>query len=238
MKKSTKWIIPIIISIISIITPLCWDLFKEDKKELTILQERKIDFPNAFGDSFDIYTKDSLKLNDYNFSEYSIINTGNKTIIGFGTNSDILTDDNSLCIAPDSIIINLSNNNIAILDHNHIRFQQIRPGEKISLLCTTSNKTDCHVLSINDRDIKDTNIKYVTYADKITTFEKTSIENKWWQAIAYSANLLGVIVFIIISLLWYIDSCKGKRKLFVILWITLWLICLTYTLSLPIRWLL
>lgn len=235
MKNLWRWIIPIIISIIGIIIPICWDLIKEDHKELTIQQERKIDFFNTLGNSFDINTKDSLNLKNYCFCEYSIINTGNKTIVGYGANSDILTEDNGLCIAPDSVIINLCfDNNIAKLNHNHIYFKQLRPGEKISLVCVANNKTNNSFLSINDRDIKDTNIKYATYNDKLTTFEKTSIGYKWGQAIIYLVNLVFVIVFMIICITDYID----KRKTMIVLWIIIWLGCLIYTFLLPIRWLL
>lgn len=239
MKSVWKLTIYIIIPIASIITPICWDLLKEDNKELTIQQERKIEFLNILGDRFNIYTNDSIILRDYCFYEYSIINTGNTTIVGYGANSDILTSDNSLQIAPDTAIVNLySSSSIATLEHNHIYFKQIRPGEKITLICATNEKTGAHVLSINDRDLKDTNIKYTTFEDKLTTFEKTSTEDRWGQTIGFIVNLIFIIAIVIFNILDYINNYKGKRKQIVILWIAIWLICLIYTLSLPIRWLL
>lgn len=239
MKSVWKLVIYIIIPIVSIITPICWELLKEDYKELTIQQERKMEILSTLGDKFDIYTNDSLKLGDYCFYEYSIINTGNTTIVGYGTNSDILTSDNSLQIAPDTVIVNLySSSSIATLQRNHIYFKQIRPSEKITFICATNDKTGNHVLSINDRDLKDTNIKYAAYEDKLTTFEKTSIDDRWGQTIGFIVNLIFIIAIVIFNIIDYIGNYKGKRKQIVILWIVIWLICLIYTLSLPIRWLL
>ena len=231
MKKIAGWLIPVL----TIMIPICWDLLKEEKKELTIVQERKINILETLGEGFDIYTRDSLKLNNYILCEYSIKNTGNKTIIGFGTNSDILTNDNSLCIAPDSIIVNLYlDDKIAHLDDNCISFKQIRPGEKISLICATNINADGYALSINDRDVKDTNIRYVTYDDKLTNFEKISMEDKWGQVVGFSINLVLIIVYVVISLLDIFEKRKPLRILLIIIWI----ICFAYTLSLPIRWLL
>ena len=231
MKKIAGWLIPFLTFII----PICWDLLKEEKKELTIAQERKINILETFGEGFDIYTNDSLKLNNYILCEYSITNTGNKTIIGFGTNSDILTNDNSLCIAPDSIIVNsYLGEKIANLEDNCISFKQIRPGEKITLICATNKDVDGYALTINDRDVKDTNIRYVTYDDKLTNFEKISMEDKWGQVVGFSINLVLIIVYVAISLL----DVFEKRKPLPILLIIIWLICFAYTLSLPIRWLL
>lgn len=235
MKNIIIKIITVMIPIISVVIPIFWDLLKEENKELTIREERKINILNTFGRDFNIYTKDSIKLNNYIFLEYSIVNTGNKTIIGYGDNSDILTSDNSLCIAPDSIIVNLyDDNNIVHLEDNSIKFKQIRPGEKISLICATNRKTEDCVLSINDRDIKETNLKYISFNDKLTTFERTSTKDKWNQVVIFSVNLIFLIIIIVISIVDYFN----KEEILSTIWIILWLLYVVYTLTLPIRWLL
>ena len=230
MKKTLIW--TLIFTLIGAAIPICWDLCTAEHKEITIQEARKIDFPN---EGFAIIHNDSVKLDHYNhIVEYSISNTGNTTIIGFGPNSDLLTTDNTLRIAADSVIVKLYDNDYSItLDNNHIRFKQMRPNEKISLVCITNEVSDSSLIQISDRDLKDTDIVYSKLSDELTTFEKTTPTTRWIAVAGFLFNLLMLVALIIVE---YLEFIKGKP--FRILWMVIWIICLLYTMSLPLRWLL
>lgn len=230
MKKTLIW--TLIFTLIGAAIPICWNLCTAEHKEITIQEERKIDFPN---EGLAIVHNDSVRLDHYShIVEYSISNTGNTTIVGFGPNSDLLTTDNALQIAADSVIVKLCDNDYAItLDNNHICFKQMRTNEKISLICITNEVSDSSLIQISDRDIKDTDIIYSKSSDKLTTFEKTTPTNRWITVAGFLFNLLMITVLIIVSILDYI-----KEKPLRILWVGIWIISLLYTMSLPLRWLL
>lgn len=233
MKKTLVW--TLIITLIGAFVPICYDLCTTEHKELTIQEERKTDFLNKSNGSLALIYNDSVKLDNHNYIiEYSITNTGNSTIIGFGNNSDLLTVDNTLCIAADSTIVRLyGNKHLATLDSNHICFKQIRPGEKISLICIASKEPDTSLIRISDRDIKDTDIIYTKHSDTLTTFEKTTPINRWIAVIGFLFNLAIMLYIIIIEFWEYI-----KGRVLAIIWLILWVVCLLYTMSLPLRWLL
>lgn len=233
MKKSLVW--TLIITLIGAFVPICYDLCTTEHKELTIQEERKTDFLNKSNGSLALIYNDSVKLDNHNYIiEYSITNTGNSTIIGFGNNSDLLTVDNTLCIAADSTIVRLyGNKHLTTLDNNHICFKQIRPGEKISLICIASKEPDTSLIRISDRDIKDTDIIYTKHSDTLTTFEKTTPINRWIAVIGFLFNLAIMLYIIIIEFWEYI-----KGRVLAIIWLILWVVCLLYTMSLPLRWLL
>ena len=230
MKKTLIW--TLIFTIIGAAIPICWNLCTAEHKEITIQEERKIDFPN---EGLAIVHNDSVRLDHYShIVEYSISNTGNTTIVGFGPNSDLLTTDNALQIAADSVIVKLCDNDYAItLDNNHICFKQMRTNEKISLICITNEVSDSSLIQISDRDIKDTDIIYSKSSDKLTTFEKTTPINRWIAVIGFLVNVL-IILYMVISDFW--KYAKGNIRMIVIT--IIWAIGILYTLSLPLRWLL
>ena len=233
MGKKIIWII--ISSVITLIVTACWNMFNADCKELTICEERQIDIFDAFDDDFIIYTKDSLRLDNYCIIEYSIINTGNTTIVGTGVQSDLLVNDNNLRIAHDSVIVKISNKNESVnLFDNHIRFKQIRPNEKITLICASNQNAENHLIYISDRDIKDVNIIYTKRNSRLTTFEKTTSLNRWLSVGGFLLNLIVVLAIVAISFLEAAKELKTSRK--VLLFLSF--LCLIYTLLLPIRWLL
>ena len=160
MKKTLVW--TLIITLIGAALPICYDLFKSEHKELTIQEERKIDFLNKSDGTLSLIYNDSVKLDSSNYIlEYSITNTGNATIVGAGPNSDLLTADNGLRIASDSTIVKLYDNDYSVtINNNHVYFKQIRPGEKFSLICITNKVSDKGLIQIRDRDIKDTDVIY------------------------------------------------------------------------------
>ena len=233
MKKTLVW--TLIITLIGAALPICYDLFKSEHKELTIQEERKIDFLNKSDGTLSLIYNDSVKLDSSNYIlEYSITNTGNATIVGTGPNSDLLTADNGLRIASDSTIIKLYDNDYSVtINNNHVYFKQIRPGEKFSLICITNKVSDKGLIQIRDRDIKDTDVIYTKYSDQLTTFEKTTPLNRWIAVISFLFNLLMIMAIIIMESL---DLVKGKPLRFV--GMIIWIICLLYTMTLPLRWLL
>ena len=233
MKKTLVW--TLIITLIGSALPICYDLFKSEHKELTIQEERKIDFLNKSDGTLSLIYNDSVKLDSSNYIlEYSITNTGNATIVGTGPNSDLLTADNRLRIASDSTIVKLYNNDYSVtINNNHVYFKQIRPGEKFSLICITNKVSDKGLIQISDRDIKDTDVIYTKYSDQLTTFEKTTPLNRWIAVIVFLFNLLMIMAIIIMESL---DLVKGKPLRLV--GMIIWIICLLYTMILPLRWLL
>ena len=233
MKKTLVW--TLIITLIGAALPICYDLFKSEHKELTIQEEQKIDFLNKSDGTLSLIYNDSVKLDSSNYIlEYSITNTGNATIVGTGPNSDLLTADNGLRIASDSTIVKLYDNDYSVtINNNHVYFKQIRPGEKFSLICITNKVSDKGLIQIRDRDIKDTDVIYTKYSDQLTTFEKTTPLNRWIAVISFLLNLLMIMAIIIMESL---DLVKGKPLRFV--GMIIWIICLLYTMTLPLRWLL
>ncbi len=233
MKKTLVW--TLIITLIGAALPICYDLFKSEHKELTIQEERNIDFLNKSDGTLSLIYNDSVKLDSSNYIiEYSITNTGNATIVGTGPNSDLLTADNRLRIASDSTIVKLYDNDYSVtINNNHVYFKQIRPGEKFSLICITNKVSDKDLIQISDRDIKDTDVIYRKHSDQLTTFEKTTPLNRWIAVIGFLFNLLMIIAIIIRESL---DLIKGMPLRFV--GMIIWIICLLYTMTLPLRWLL
>ena len=233
MKKTLFW--TLIFTLIGAAIPICYNLCTAEHKELTIQEEREIDFLNKSNGSLNLICNDGTKLDNHNYIvEYSITNTGNATIVGFGPNSDLLTADNKLRIALDSTIVALYDNDRSVtLNENYICFKQIRPQEKISLICIANKKSEKSLIQISDRDIKDADIVYTKHSDKLTTFEKTTPINRWIAVIGFIFNL-AIILYIIIVEFWkYI-----KDKVVAVIWLLLWIIGLLYTMSLPLRWLL
>lgn len=119
------------------------------------------------------------------------------------------------------------------INNNHVYFKQIRPEEKFSLICITNKVSDKGLIQISDRDIKDTDVIYTKYRDQLTTFEKTTPLNRWIAVIGFLFNLLMIMAIIIMDSL---DLVKGKPLRFV--GMIIWIICLLYTMTLPLRWLL
>ena len=233
MKKTLFW--TLIFTLIGAAIPICYNLCTAEHKELTIQEEREIDFLNKSNGSLNLIYNDGTKLDNHNYIvEYSITNTGNATIVGFGPNSDLLTADNKLRIASDSTIVALYGNDRSVtLNENYICFKQIRPQEKISLICITNKNSNKSLIQISDRDIKDADIVYTKHSDKLTTFEKTTPINRWIAVIGFIFNL-AIILYIVIVEFWkYI-----KGKVVAVIWLLLWIISLLYTMSLPLRWLL
>lgn len=233
MKKTLFW--TLIFTLIGAAIPICYNLCTAEHKELTIQEEREIDFLNKSNGSLNLICNDGTKLDNHNYIvEYSITNTGNATIVGFGPNSDLLTADNKLRIASDSTIVALYGNDRSVtLNDNYICFKQIRPQEKISLICIANKNSDKSLIQISDRDIKDADIVYTKHSDKLTTFEKTTPINRW---IAVAGFLFNVLMVIFIILLDIRDFVKGKPLRLVVM--IIWIICFIYTMLLPLRWLL
>lgn len=230
-----KLIWVIVSSVIGVIITACWNVFNSDSKELTICEERQIDIFDTFDDNFILYTKDSIKLENYHIVEYSITNTGNTTIVGTGIHSDLLVEDNNLKIASDSVVVKICNKDESLkLINNYIRFKQIRPDEKITLVCVSRLNEDNQLIRINDRDIKDTNIVYTKRSSKLTAFEKTTSTNRWISVVGFLFSLICLFAIIIISSLDMIKELTIKNIIYLIVWLP----CLIYTLLLPIRWLL
>lgn len=233
MWKKLIWIF--VSSVIGVIITACWNFFDADRKELTICEERHFDIFEAFDDNFILYTKDSIKLDNYHIVEYSITNTGNTTIVGTGMHSDLLVEDNKLKITSDSVVVKIYNNDesISLID-NYIRFKQIRPGEKIILICVSQLNKYNQLIRISDRDIKDTDIVYTKRSCKLTAFEKSTSTNRWVSVGGFLFNLIAVLAYLVIC---FKDDAKQLNKWQIISLFACFL-CLVYTLLLPVRWLL
>ena len=240
MKKFAIFL-SIFIPIASIIVPIIWEQFQKENKELTIEEMRRVNVSESFGEEFTIYINDSIKMNNSTIIEYKITNTGNTTLIGVGIESDILHPSNKIPIAGDSVYIKMEDTKIAQLDSlNFLTFTQIRPQESFSILCATASNTKEQILAINDRDLKNTNIVYKASDERLSTFEKTSMKLKWIQIAGYIVNVILLLIFIVLNFVMdrYPNIKTQKRKIFWVIWDTIWIISLLYVLSLPIRWLL
>lgn len=239
--KKVAFLLTFIVSIASIVIPIIREQFQKENKELTIEEMRRVNVGESFGEEFTIYINDSIKMNNSTIVEYMITNTGNTTLIGVGIQSDILHPYNKIPIAEDSVYIKLEDTKIVQLDSfNYLTFTQIRPQESFTILCATANDTKEKLLVINDRDLKNTNIVYKTSDERLTTFEKTSMKTKWSQVTGYIINVAILLIFIVLVLVLevYPDIKTKKRKVFWVIWYTIWFLSLLYILSLPIRWLL
>lgn len=213
-----------------------------DYKELTIEERKYVPINEFYGNSFTVYYLDSIKLDDrFSVTEYRITNTGNTTILGYGDQSDILTEQNRLPITNENLsdwsFIQLIPNNIADLDvHNRLIFKQWKPKEFIDLICLSTNDS---IIGISDRDIKDIAILRKKIEDSKTKFEELSMTTKWIQTIGCMANLVLILVYLFFDFKHLIkgESRTSFKVLLAINYI-LWSISLFYIFSLPLRWLL
>ena len=239
MKKIISfWATLLIPSIIAIL----WNILSSDHKELTIEERKNTPIDSLYGNCFSIYYLDSIKVNNkYSVIEYRIINTGNTTIVGYGDWSDILTESNRLPITngetSDLRFIQLTNNDIVELDkQNRLSFKQWRPKEYIDLICLSSSDS---IININDRDIKNVQIIHKKLNDKITKFEELSLATKWVQVVGFLFNVIIIIIYLIFDFKHMVkDVSETSHKIYMIIGMVVWLICMLYTLSLPLRWLL
>lgn len=207
---------------------------------MTIDEIKRVNTDELYGKDFALYINDSIKMNNGTIVEYKITNTGNSTLIGTGSQSDVLLPSNRIPIVGDSVYVKLESTKIAKLDSlKNLEFKQIRPQESIIVLCATANNTKSHLLEINDRDIKNTNIVYRDYCERITTFETIPIQTRWFQAIAFMVNVLLLFVILIMNIADLFHYTKTKReKIFYISYCIIWIMSCLYICSLPIRWLL
>lgn len=151
------------------------------------------------GLSVKYYYNDTLEVYNLWKMQWVIRNTGEKTIIGTGNNSQLLTPslplnfDQSVNIL--SINITNSNNN-AVLKNGHIWFQQWRKGEYIEVTAFIES-VKCPTLAINDRDLIDSEISYSEYTPDATIGKKSIVEYlpHWCN------NTLQVIYYIIVTLI-------------------------------------
>lgn len=239
MKKIISfWATLLIPSIIAIL----WSILSSDHKELTIEERKNTPIDSLYGSYFSIYYLDSIKVDKkYSVTEYRIINTGNTTIVGCGDWNDILTESNRLPITngetSDLRFIQLINNDIAELDNqNRLTFKQWRPKEYIDLICLSTND---NIININDRDIKDVQIIHKKLNDKVTKFEELPLSTKWVQVVSFLTNVIIIIIYLVLDFKYIIkDVSVTSRKIYLIIGMVGCLICMLYTLSLPLRWLL
>lgn len=239
MKRVTI-IITLCLSLASIVVPILWGQYQKEYKELTIEEIKRVNIGDLFGKEFASFINDSIKINNCTITEYKITNTGNTTLIGVGAQSDILLPSNKIPIVGDSIYIKLEKNKIARLDSlKYLMFSQIRPQESFTILCATTNNANGPLIDISDRDIKNTNIVYKAYSDKLTSFEKTSLQTKWFQTISFIFNIVLLFILVILFVVdIYSDIKTQKGKLLYTIYCTIWILSCMYICSLPIRWLL
>lgn len=207
---------------------------------MTIEEIKRVNFSELFDKEFASFINDSIKTNNSTITEYKITNTGNTTLIGIGAQSDILLPSNKIPIVGDSIYVKLEKTKIVRLDSlKYLMFSQIRPQESFSILCATTKDTNDPLIEISDRDIKNTNIVYKAYSDKLTTFEKTSLQTKWSQVISFIAIILLLFILIILLIVEEYSNFKTQKgKILYIIYCTIWILSSMYICSLPIRWLL
>lgn len=235
MKKFFYFIVPIIIPIVFSIV---WDIFRLNHTELTVEECKNVQIDSLYDKNFTIYYMDSIEIdNRYSVIEYRITNTGNKTIFGYGEWSDILAESNKLPIIDsrksDLRFIKLIKNDIAILDQDgRLIFKQWKPKEYIDIICISRSD---NVININDRDIKDVRVVYKNINNKTTRFEQLSMSTKWFQVVCYCIGISPFIVYIVIDIKQIIDEKTNKGLL---IYLIICLICILYTFSLPLRWLL
>lgn len=242
MRKVITYCIPILIPILF---QIIWEIKNANHKELTIEECRNVPINNIYGNKFSIYYLDSIKVdNKYSLIEYRITNTGNTTILGFGDKSDILTELNRLPItniySTDLKFIQLIPNKIADLDEkNRLVFKQWKPEEYIDLICLSMNDS---IINISDRDIKDVSILHKKTGNKITRFGKLSKSTKWTEVICYSINLIIIILYLFFDFKYIYEqektSSSFRKQCLTIIKFVIWIMCLLYTFSLPIRWIL
>lgn len=236
----------IIITCISIIVPIVftiiWEMTNTDYKQLTIEERKNVPINEFYGNCFTVYYLDSIKVDDrFSVTEYRITNTGNTTILGYGEQSDILTEQNKLPITNENLsdwkFIQLIPNNIADLDvHNRLIFKQWKPKEYIDLICLSTNDS---IIDVSDRDIKDVTILYKKADDRITEFEELSMKTKWIQAICCMVYLVVLLIYLFFDLKRRIkDESTTSIKVLLAINYIIWSISLFYIFSLPLRWLL
>lgn len=122
------------------------------------------------------YYQDSIEVHNLWRMQWVIRNTGDKTIVGAGNDSQLLNNGLPLRFNVEnqvlSLIINNSNNN-AILRDSCLWFQQWRRGEYVELTAFIENGTQPEI-QISDRDIIDSEISYSKYSPE-SVMDRSSI---------------------------------------------------------------
>lgn len=122
------------------------------------------------------YYLDTIEVHNLWRMQWVIRNTGDKTIVGAGNDSQLLNnglplrfnDGNQVL----SLRINNSNNN-AVLRDSCLWFQQWRRGEYVELTAFIENDTQPEI-EISDRDIIDSEMTYSKYSPD-STIDRSSI---------------------------------------------------------------
>ena len=124
------------------------------------------------------YYQDSIEVHNLWRMQWVIRNTGDKTIVGAGNDSQLLNNGLPLRFSNGnqvlSLRINNSNNN-AILRDTCLWFQQWRRGEYVELTAFIENDKQPEI-QVSDRDIVDSKISYSKYSPESTMIRSSIIE--------------------------------------------------------------
>ena len=125
------------------------------------------------------YYQDSLEVNNLWKMQWTIRNTGDKTIIGSGNNSQLLSNSLPLNFNKNIKILSLeitNSNNNANLQNENIFFQQWRRDEYIEITAFIESQEQPRI-QINDRYIIDSEISYSEYSPNSINDNNSLIKN-------------------------------------------------------------
>lgn len=125
------------------------------------------------------YYQDSLEVNNLWKMQWTIRNTGDKTIIGSGNNSQLLSNSLPLNFNNNIKILSLeitNSNNNANLQNENIFFQQWRRDEYIEITAFIESQEQPRI-QINDRYIIDSEISYSEYSPNSINDNNSLIKN-------------------------------------------------------------
>lgn len=150
------------------------------------------------------YYQDSLEVHNLWRMQWVIRNTGDKTIVGAGNDSQLLSNGLPLRFAKGnqilSLTINNSNNN-AVLKDTCLWFKQWRRGEYVELIAFIESNS-LPEMRISDRDIIDSEMSYSQYSPE-TTAERISIIEYFPRWMSKTLKII-YYIFAVIMLLAFI----------------------------------
>lgn len=146
---------------------------KRIKLDVEIINSENLIAHEAIQDlSIKYYYKDTVEIHNLWKIQWVIRNTGDKTIVGIGSEKHILSDGLSIHFNNKShtgcrvLFARISNsNNGATINNQKLYFKQWRRDEYIELTAFIESPTQPE-LFINDRDIVDSEISYSVYTPK------------------------------------------------------------------------
>lgn len=220
-----------IVLIILAALPLYYNRTKTTSLEIKKISEVELTRPLNVDRLTSSYLYDSIRVEHLWQTSFVIKNVGDNILYGEGfDNKNIRNNALGLDIRNCDTLLSITiadNTTGASLKDDSLQFIQWRPNEYIELVLLSDGQVAPEII-INDRDIQNATISYVTYSPKeqlapqrfVDRWPKGLTKVIWW--IAFVFEILSILVLLLAMIMQLVKaSSKEERKsnIFVFIWI-------------------